>query len=129
LPAFCEVADDSKCGTLATTASALAAAATSALFFVTRMDTDKDLKGTLHQCCIGSGQEGCSICEGEEPRRGRSITASDAREEIGLEEGEMDAGRSCVGAKGERVRWAPPVSAVFRRCQLTKLGSYIWIQP
>jgi hypothetical protein len=34
-------------------------------------------------------------------------------EEIGLEEGaEMDVGRSCVGAKGQQVRWAPPVGAV-----------------
>jgi hypothetical protein len=45
--------------------------------------------------------------------------------EIGLEEGaEMDVGRSYLGAKGERVWWAPPVGAVFRRCELMKLGSF-----
>jgi hypothetical protein len=43
-----------------------------------------------------------------------SITITGAPEEIGHEdEAKMDAGRSCVGAKGERVRWAPPVGAVF----------------
>jgi hypothetical protein len=59
-PACRESANDSKCGTLAASASALAAAVTSAFFFVTRTDTDKDLKGTLHQSCTGLVQEGCS---------------------------------------------------------------------
>jgi hypothetical protein len=52
-------------------------------------------------------KEGCLILRS-------SITITGAPEEIGHEdEAKMDAGRSCVGAKGERVRWAPPVGAVF----------------
>jgi hypothetical protein len=54
-PACRESANDSKCGTLAASASALAAAVTSAFFFVTRTDTDKDLKGTLHQSLYWAG--------------------------------------------------------------------------
>jgi hypothetical protein len=61
----------------------------------------------------------------EEPRGRRSIAITGAPEEIGHEdEAKMDAGWSCVGAKGERVRWAPPVGDVFQRCELMKFGLF-----